>query len=589
MRIHQICVAGAAMAVLMLVSTVCGVWDTDSAGVQQVPRVQRASARVGSQSGTDRRAPQQQRWLKQQVHARASASRLRTQAGRGAAPNNDMFAARFAVSGEAGTTNGNNIDATTEVGETTFWYDGTQTVWWTWTAPAAGLYAFDTFGSSFDTVLAIWQGTALTSLTLVGKNDDTITLQSFYPFEALSGSVYQIQVNGYDAADLGIITLNWAQVSWTNQYTDTNTHNDVWLTPKGTALQQVARTIHTRCWGTDSMARVVYYDWYTYPLGSASVADKKGQNMVNNQTFPGAPAAAWIEDFDGTQVLLGNAVQAYNEFFLYKVAKGGFALSGTVVISNNYHDAWFTPGGIFVTLAQVNMQGLQCWHKKLKKLLWQLPLAPGWFDSVYANGVSFFAKKAGGSTEYTVYKKNKLLGANTTPDPGSGSKQTDTDEKGGLLYWTETAGTNGPMTLVTPKGKKVFENFTPDGFATFAACLYNSKQLWFRKGDYGSTVELRSYKPASAPVLNGATTVANYTSAGIRGATSYSVSEMGGTYTVRGHNKKLAEQWSKAHTGDDWDFFDKDIYYIYEDTGTADAYYMYKKDKDICTHSYPYP
>ncbi|MCX7004133.1 MAG: hypothetical protein NTV22_12810, partial [bacterium] len=323
-----------------------------------------------------------------------------------------------------------------------------------------------------------------------------------------------------------------------------------------------------------------------YPLGSASVADKKGNKVVDNQAFPGAPAEAWIEDFDGTQVLLANEVHGLYEMFVYQAAKGGFALNGTVAITNNYDEAWFTPGGIVVRLATSTREGLQCWHKKLKKLLWQLPLAQGWFEEIHANGVSCFAKEAGGNVEYTVYKKNKLLGAHTL---ANAVRNIRTDEKGGLLYWTAAAGTNGPLTLVTPQGKKIFENFMPDGFATFATCLYNSKQLWFRKDNSGSTVELRSYKPASTPVLNGATTVDNYTDAGIRGATSYSVSELGGIYTVRGHNKKLVEQWNKTRAGDNWEFFDKDVYSIYEDTGTADTYYMYKKDKDFCTHSYPYP
>ena len=586
MRIQKVFVAGTALAASMLVSTVFGAWATDSAGAKQEPCVQRAAVRVSGQPGTARRLQQQQCRLKKQDDVNASASGPRMTAVRGAAPNNDMFAARFALSGEEVMTNGSNIDATTEVGESTLGYDGTQTVWWTWIAPAAGTYAFDTHGSDFDTVLAIWQGSVLASLTLVGENDDNNAVQSFCPFEATSGSVYQIQVNGYSEAKFGIVTLSWARVSWTNQYTTTNTQNDVWLTPKGAALQRIDCSIHTVYWGTDSLARAVNYDRYVYPLGSASVADKKGNKVVDNQAFPGAPAEAWIEDFNGTQVLLGNYAQTYNELFLYKVAKGGFALIGTAVISNNYDRAWFAPGGIFVQWAKSTMEGLQCWHKKLKKLLWQLPLAQGWFEVIYANGVSFFVKDAGGNAEYTVYKKNKLLGANTL---SNAVKNISTDEKGGLLYWTKTAGTNGPMTLVTPKGKKVFENFTPDGFATFATCLYNSKQLWFRKDSSGGSVELRSYKPASTPVLNGATTVANYDGGGIRGATSYSVSELGGVYTVQGHNKKLAEQWSKTHAGDNWYFYDKHVYAIYEDTGTADVYYMYKKDKDFCTHSYPYP
>ncbi|MCX7004372.1 MAG: hypothetical protein NTV22_14015, partial [bacterium] len=253
MRNHQVFVAVAALVASMLVSIAFGAWATDSAGANQELRVQRAAVRVSGQPGTDRRLQQQQHRLKKQLNVSASVSQPRALSGRGAVPNNDLFAARYAVSGEMGTTNGSNIDATVEVGEDTLGYDGTQTVWWTWTAPATGTYAFDTYGSDFDTVLAIWQGSVLASLTLVGKNDDNNMLQSFCPFEATSGGVYQIQVNGYNEEKCGIITLSWARVSWTNQYTITNAPNDVWLTPKGVALQRIDWSIYTAYWGTDSL------------------------------------------------------------------------------------------------------------------------------------------------------------------------------------------------------------------------------------------------------------------------------------------------------------------------------------------------
>jgi hypothetical protein len=46
-----------------------------------------------------------------------------------------------------------------------------QTVWYRMT-PSSGLVTVDTFGSNFDTVLAIYTGAAVSALTLIGCNDD---------------------------------------------------------------------------------------------------------------------------------------------------------------------------------------------------------------------------------------------------------------------------------------------------------------------------------------------------------------------------------------------------------------------------------
>ena len=41
-----------------------------------------------------------------------------------------------------------------------------------WTAPADGIYVFDTFPSTFDTLLAVYTGSGVDALTEVASNDD---------------------------------------------------------------------------------------------------------------------------------------------------------------------------------------------------------------------------------------------------------------------------------------------------------------------------------------------------------------------------------------------------------------------------------
>ena len=47
------------------------------------------------------------------------------------------------------------------------------TAWWKWTAPGSGNVTIDTFGSRFDTVLAVYTGSSVAGLTEVVCNDDT--------------------------------------------------------------------------------------------------------------------------------------------------------------------------------------------------------------------------------------------------------------------------------------------------------------------------------------------------------------------------------------------------------------------------------
>src|SRR5216117_2959909 len=76
-----------------------------------------------------------------------------------AAPVNDNFANAIPLTGLTVTTTGSNSGATRESGEPIHYSSsGTHSVWWRWTAPDSGLSTIDTFGSSFDTLLAVYTG-----------------------------------------------------------------------------------------------------------------------------------------------------------------------------------------------------------------------------------------------------------------------------------------------------------------------------------------------------------------------------------------------------------------------------------------------
>ena len=123
----------------------------------------------------------------------------------------DDFDSSITVSGASGQSKGSSIGAGKEIGEPNHaGSDGGASVWWTWTAPATGLVTFDTRGSNFDTLLAIYTGTSLNRLLEIASNDDASdgTLQSEVRFSALQGQTYHVAVDGYGGKS-GTVVLNW--------------------------------------------------------------------------------------------------------------------------------------------------------------------------------------------------------------------------------------------------------------------------------------------------------------------------------------------------------------------------------------------
>ena len=132
--------------------------------------------------------------------------------GGGAAPANDNFANALALIGGNVSTTGRNLGATAQAGEPA--HAGalaTRSVWWTWTAPASGVVIVSTAGSDFDTVLAVYTGAAVASLTPVASDDQSGgTNTSRLTFTASAGTVYRLAVDGY-LGDTGNIALSLQQ------------------------------------------------------------------------------------------------------------------------------------------------------------------------------------------------------------------------------------------------------------------------------------------------------------------------------------------------------------------------------------------
>jgi hypothetical protein len=137
-------------------------------------------------------------------------------------PPNDNFANAQVITGCSGSVTGTNVGATRESGEpnhlsTVDNGGGARSIWYQWQAPTSGSVTFNTSGSGFDTVMGVYIGGGVSSLSVVAQHDDVVpgtTRTSSITFNASAGTTYRIAVDGYNnggsGGDVGPVTLNWS-------------------------------------------------------------------------------------------------------------------------------------------------------------------------------------------------------------------------------------------------------------------------------------------------------------------------------------------------------------------------------------------
>src|SRR5205814_1600296 len=112
-----------------------------------------------------------------------------------ARPANDNFVDAGGLSGSSASVSGSNVGATKEGGEPSHAGNaGGSSIWYCWTAPETGYVTFDTIGSTFDTLLAVYIGSSVNRLTPVASNNniaDNIP-QSRVTFPAVATTQYHV-------------------------------------------------------------------------------------------------------------------------------------------------------------------------------------------------------------------------------------------------------------------------------------------------------------------------------------------------------------------------------------------------------------
>lgn len=116
----------------------------------------------------------------------------------GTVPANDNFTSAQGVSGTNFAVDGSTLNASVETGEPNHGkVSGGHSVWYKWTAPAAGRYQLAVFSTQGDMVAALYSGSTVSALTLLASSDNAALYNSdsLITFNATAGQAYYFAVD----------------------------------------------------------------------------------------------------------------------------------------------------------------------------------------------------------------------------------------------------------------------------------------------------------------------------------------------------------------------------------------------------------
>ncbi|HKP18226.1 MAG TPA: metallophosphoesterase [Gaiellaceae bacterium] len=246
----------------------------------------------------------------------AATGLLAAGASSAAAPSNDSFSAAAVLTAATGSRDGSNVEATKEAGEPNHADNaGGGSVWYRWVAPSTGTATFDTVGSGFDTMLAVYTGSSVSGLTLVAQNDDFLGWKwtSKVGFAATAGTAYYVAVDGYnDGANgpaRGTFALNFD------------------LTPTAAVVQ-----------ANDNFAGAVQIDGPAGTTAGSSFGATKETGEPNHAGNAGGRSVwfRWTAPYDGT-FTFGTDGSDFNTLL---AVYSGIDLSSLVEVAANDDIAW---------------------------------------------------------------------------------------------------------------------------------------------------------------------------------------------------------------------------------------------------------
>ena len=227
-----------------------------------------------------------------------------------AAPANDNFASATVVSGATFSTSGTTVGATRETGEPVHaGITGSASVWYSWVAPASVNVTMTTFGSGFDTIVGVYTGASVSTLTTITSNDDNLSFSlsgvstSQVSFFATMGTTYFIAIDG-KATATGTFTLALPAVPPPNDtFSAAKTLSPVFnATDTGYNIGAGTAEVGEPAQTIGSGGRSVWWNWTAPSSGNAVVLTTGSDFDTVTSVYTGAAVNALtllIADDDG--------------------------------------------------------------------------------------------------------------------------------------------------------------------------------------------------------------------------------------------------------------------------------------------------
>ena len=516
-------------------------------------------------------------------------------------PANDSFSHRQIITGTSGVVTGTTADATLEQGEPRHAYNlnisGTNSVWYSWTAPSTATYCFNLDGELLN-IVCVYTGSNITNLQKIIYYSGGVT------FDAENGTTYQIAVINYNRTITGKFVLTYCKTDispWTDIISDTNGLIFGVSARNGSLAYYYLNYIYSARRRTNCLGGIADMDlrFLFLPKTGVSVIDKNGNKIIDNVTPEGMGDNYAIHTFDGKTLVAYN--QQNSKLIAYKV-KNNFS----VINEQNVDDVWEAeicgskiyayrlvfglPYGGFKT-------GVNVYDKKLKRLIYSLPFEAKTIrtQNIY-KGIFTRMAEDNYFLNISSTKNGKKISDFNIPFPETGEVSYCNDAKGGLLYWARARnGTdyiNGNLTYIDKKGKIILQDFAlPDVGATWEYVEESMKNL-FIAVDNGVSHKIISYKINKNLKKVGETDISNYNHMRFDGKNLMIYQFLTDQEGVTSCNSKMKRQWSDPIGNGDVFSLRKDTFVreIIQPQGaqTNFIFKIFNKKKTIAEHSIIY-
>jgi photosystem II stability/assembly factor-like uncharacterized protein len=255
-------------------------------------------------------------------------------------PPNDNFANAIVITGNSFSDTQNNTGATTEANDPN---PGSiaacpgagrnRSIWYRYTPTANVTAVVDTGGSSYDTVLSVWTGAALGSLTAVACNDDGIAPAgaSILSLNLTANTTYHFMITGFGADDGGTTEFNFVIPPPNDNFVNATVVGAVPFTDMVNSMLATTQASDPTPTCVGSRANSIWYR-YTASANGTVTADTFGSNYDTVlSVFTGAPGTfapvACNDDAMGlqSQLTFAAAANTTHHFMVTDFSSGGGA------------------------------------------------------------------------------------------------------------------------------------------------------------------------------------------------------------------------------------------------------------------------